>query len=120
MVLETEALVLQTWVVPKEVGELMGSWAWIMLLAKPAFHFPHQVYRGLHTSTDRRTPRKCWEAAKGEFVALASLPVFMVVRLDAPWHDKDYMTDSSGWGYWVISTGSTSSESRAEARWCDL
>ena len=56
VVLATEALALQTWASPKVVEKLMGSWAWIMLLARPAFAIPHQVYRWLHSSSDMKTP----------------------------------------------------------------
>ena len=116
----TGAAVLLDWVKPRTIQILMGHWAWIMIVFRPAFAIPHQVYRWLDQATDIDKPHKLWRSVAAELAAMASLSIFFVADMGAGWYHKVYMTDASNWGYAALSADASPAAQRAEARHCDL
>ena len=121
VVLATEAACFLKQVRPRRVIQvLMGHWAWIMMVFRPAFAIPHQVYRWLEAHPDMDTPRPLWKSVAAELCALAQLSICFVSDMASDWLEQAFMTDASDWGYAALSCRATASELRREARSCDL
>ena len=120
VVLATEATCFLKQVRPRVIQVLMGHWAWIVMVFRPAFAIPHQVYRWFEAHPDKDTPRPLWKSVAAELCALAQLAIFFVSDMGSDWLEQAFMTDASDWGYAALSCRATASELRREARSCDL
>lgn len=88
-----------------EVAALVGSWAWALLLRRPAFAVFQHVFRFSLVAGQRRFD--LWPSVKTELVRVLSLAPLLRASLSAPACTRFIASDASSTGGGVVATDLT-------------
>ena len=116
LIICTEAIVVRGVVRPRELSTVVGSWAWGMLVCRPAFAILDARYQwiGRYQGDESEELQTLPSAVRGERRALAPLALFFEANLERGWHATVYMTDASDEGFAAVATKSSVEATRQE------
>ena len=112
----TRGLLLRPAASSLEVSRLLGSWIWIMTIARAGMALFSGVFRFVEAYREDQLPHAMWDAVRDELNAAYYLAPLLEVDLEAPFSDWVFATDSSMQGYAVVRTTAEPEEIRAEVR----
>jgi hypothetical protein len=104
---ETAAICHKGTVAGPTLDHILGSWAWLCLLRRPAFSIFSQAYRQarmVRENLDDSLHFKLWPSVIVELRNMLSLAPLLSIKLNAPWSADLFATDASTAGQGVVRT----------------